>query len=227
MLSQKTMSLKKASIIILLILLVDQISKVYIKTHFQLNEDVTVFSWFKIAFVENDGMAWGTKLSDFFSFISDRSAKLILTLFRIVAVIGIAFWLVDVAKKKKPKILSFAIAIIFAGALGNIIDSVFYGVLFSDSHMQVATFLPADVGYASVFHGKVVDMLHFPIWSGILPEALPFVGGSYFSFFDPVFNVADMAISTGIGILIVFNKKAFEDPSKTETPVVASHNNPA
>jgi len=219
------MSLKKASIIIILILLVDQISKIYIKTHFVLNEDVTVFSWFKIAFVENDGMAWGTKLSDFFTFISDKSAKLILTLFRIVAVTGIGFWLVDVTKKKKSKTLIFAISIIFAGALGNILDSVFYGVLFSDSHMQVAEFLPEGGGYAEFFHGKVVDMLHFPIWSGVLPEWLPIIGGKYFSFFDPVFNVADVAISTGIGILIVFNKKAFKESSKIDKPDLESHNN--
>lgn len=222
---ESSMSLKKASIIIILILLVDQISKIYIKTHFVLNEDVTVFSWFKIAFVENDGMAWGTKLSDFFTFISDKSAKLILTLFRIVAVTGIGFWLVDVTKKKKSKTLIFAISIIFAGALGNILDSVFYGILFSDSHMQVATFLPEGGGYAGVFYGNVVDMLHFPIWSGILPEWLPLIGGKYFSFFDPVFNVADVAISTGIGILIVFNKKAFKESSKIDKPDLESHNN--
>ena len=219
------MSLKKASIIVVLILLIDQISKIYIKTHFQLNEDITLFSWLKIAFVENDGMAWGTKLSDLFTFISDKSAKLFLTLFRIVALTGIAFWLVDVTKNKRSKTLIFAIAIIFAGALGNIIDSVFYGVLFNDSAFEVAQFLPETGGYADVFHGKVVDMLHFPIWNGILPEWLPFFGGKYFSFFDPVFNVADVAISTGIGILIVFNKKAFNDNSKTETPHLESHNN--
>jgi len=219
------MSLKKASLIIIVILLVDQISKIYIKTHFQLGEDVAVFSWFNIAFIENDGMAWGTKLSDFVTFISDESAKLILTLFRIVAVTGIAFWLVDVTKKKKSKTLIFAISIIFAGALGNIIDSVFYGVIFNDSVMQVASFLPEEGGYANVFHGNVVDMLHFPIWSGELSDGLPLIGGKYFSFFDPVFNVADMAISTGIGILIVFNKKAFEEASKTETPYSESHNN--
>lgn len=220
------MSLKKASIVIVLILLIDQISKIYIKTHFALNDTIEILSWFEIAFVENDGMAWGAKLSDFFTFISDKSAKLILTLFRIVAVTAIGFWLVDVTKKKKSKTLIFAIAIIFAGALGNIIDSVFYGILFDDSHMQVATFLPDGGGYAQVFHGKVVDMLHFPIWSGVLPEWLPFIGGKYFSFFDPVFNVADVAISTGIGILIVFNKKAFKDETKTETHVSESHNNP-
>lgn len=219
------MSLKKASIIIMIILLIDQISKIYIKTHFALNDDIKVFSWFEIVFVENDGMAWGAKLSDFFTFISDKSAKLILTLFRIVAVTGIGFWLTDVTKKQKPKILVFAIAIIFAGALGNILDSVFYGVLFSDSHMQIATFLPEGGSYADVFHGKVVDMLHFPIWSGVLPESLPFFGGKYFSFFDPVFNVADIAISTGIGILIVFNKKAFKEVSIIDKSDLESHNN--
>ena len=203
------MSLKKAVLLIVIILLIDQISKIYIKTHFVLNEDVTVLSWFKIVFVENDGMAWGTKLSDIFSFISDSSAKLILTLFRIFAVSGIAYWLYDVTRKQKPKILIVAIAIVFAGALGNIIDSVFYGLIFSDSFGQIATFMPEGGGYANVFYGKVVDMLHFPIWSGILPEWLPIIGGAYISFFDPVFNIADVAISTGIGILIVFNKKAF------------------
>ena len=206
----KTLSLKKALLLIIAILLIDQISKIYIKTHFQLHEDVTVFSWFKIVFVENDGMAWGTKLSDIFSFISDKSAKLILTLFRIVAVTGIAFWLLDVIKKQRTKTLIFAVALIFAGALGNILDSVFYGVLFNDSFGQVATFLPESGGYAGVFYGKVVDMLHFPLWRGVLPENLPFIGGKYVSFFDPVFNVADVAISTGIGILIVFNKRAFK-----------------
>ena len=175
------------------------------------DEPINVFSWFEITFLENDGMAWGAKLSDFFTFISDESAKLILTLFRIVAVTGIGFWLIDVTKKQKSKTLTFAIAIIFAGALGNIIDSVFYGVLFSDSNMQVATFLPEEGGYANVFYGNVVDMLHFPIWRGNLPEWLPFFGGKHFSFFDPVFNVADIAISTGIGILIVFNKSVFKD----------------
>jgi len=209
------MSLKKASLIILVILLIDQISKIYIKTHFSLNDDpVKVFSWFEIAFVENDGMAWGAKLSDFFTFISDSSAKLILTLFRIVALTGIGFWLFDVTKKQKSKTLVFAIAIIFAGALGNIIDSVFYGILFDYSNGQVATFLPEGGGYADVFYGNVVDMLHFPIWSGVLPEWIPLFGGEYFSFFDPVFNVADMAISTGIGMLIVFNKRAFDDSNE-------------
>ncbi|MFT4803774.1 MAG: signal peptidase II [Psychroserpens sp.] len=204
------MSLKKATILILSILLIDQISKFYIKTHFTLNEKLEVFSWFQIAFVENEGMAWGTKISDFVSFISDRTAKVSLTIFRIVAVIGIGYWLKKSIADRSSKTLIFAISLIFAGALGNIIDSVFYGLIFDSSLSQVATFLP-EQGYDTIFHGKVVDMLHFPLWSGVLPEWIPFYGGEYFTFFDPVFNIADMAISTGIGILIFFNKRAFKN----------------
>ena len=203
------MSLKKSIVLITIILLIDQISKIYIKTHFQLQESLKVFSWFQIYFIENDGMAWGTKISDFMPFISDRTAKVILTLFRVVAICGIGYWLYDVTKKHKPKVLILAIAFIFAGALGNIIDSIFYGVLFNDSYTEVATFLPAEGGYDALLHGKVVDMLYFPLWKGYLPEWLPFFGGKYFTFFEPVFNVADVAISTGFVMLIVFNKKAF------------------
>jgi len=203
------MSLKKASIIIILILLVDQISKFYIKTNFVLGEDIRVFSWFQILFIENNGMAWGAKLNDFIPSISDRTAKLILTLFRLIAIVGITYWLVDTIKNKGSRILIIAISLIFAGALGNIIDSVFYSILFNDSYGQVATFLPQNGGYDTVFHGKVVDMLHFPMWKGYLPEWLPFWGGEYFTFFNPVFNFADMAISSGVGLLLVFNKNAF------------------
>ena len=210
------MSLRKASIIILLILIVDQISKIYIKTHFVLGEDVRVFSWFQILFIENNGMAWGAKLSDFLSFISDRTGKLILTLFRLAAITGIGYWLVNTIKTKGSKILIIAISLIFAGALGNIIDSVFYGVLFSDSYGEVATFLSVDGGYDTLFHGKVVDMLHFPLWKGYFPEWLPIFGGQYFTFFEPVFNIADMAISSGIGLLLFFNKKAFPKEGSSE-----------
>ncbi|OUR98228.1 lipoprotein signal peptidase [Flavobacteriales bacterium 33_180_T64] len=214
------MSLKKATILILLILLIDQISKFYIKTHFTLNEKLEVFSWFQIAFVENEGMAWGTKLSDFVSFISDRTAKVCLTVFRIIAVIGIAYWLKKSISNKSSKVLIFAITLILAGALGNIIDSVFYGLFFDSSLGQVATFMP-EQGYDVLFHGKVVDMLHFPMWSGVLPNWIPFYGGTYFTFFNPVFNIADMAISTGIGMLIVFNKRAFTTaPKKTEAEIL-------
>lgn len=209
------MSLKKATLLIVVILLIDQISKFYIKTQFALHHRIEVFEWFQILFVENDGMAWGTKLSDFITGMSDRTAKLTLTIFRIIAVIGIGYWLVTSVRKKGPNILIVAIALIFAGALGNIIDSVFYGIIFEDSYSQVATFLP-EVGYDTLFHGKVVDMLHFPLWEGVLPNWIPFVGGDYFTFFEPVFNVADMAISSGIGMLIIFNRKAFHQEEEED-----------
>lgn len=203
------MSLKKSIILIIIVLLIDQISKIYIKTHFKLQENIEVFSWFQIYFIENDGMAWGTKISDFVSFVSERSAKIFLTVFRIVAIFGIGYWLFDATKKKTSKVLILAIALIFAGALGNIIDSVFYGVLFDDSFNQVAVFLPEAGGYDTLLHGKVVDMLYFPLFEIDLPQWFPISGGKRFNFFEPVFNIADMAISTGFIMLIVFNKKAF------------------
>lgn len=203
------MSLKKSILLIIIILLIDQASKIYIKTHFKLQDSIEVFSWFKIFFIENEGMAWGTRISDFVSFISERTAKLALTIFRIIAIFGIGYWLYDATRKQGSKILTIAIALIFSGALGNIIDSVFYGVLFSDSYMQVATFLPEGGGYDTLLHGKVVDMLYFPLYKGYLPEWLPIWDGQFFTFFEPVFNIADMAISTGFIMLIVFNKKAF------------------
>jgi signal peptidase II len=203
------MSLKKSTILIIIVLLIDQISKIYIKTHFKLQENIEVFSWFQIYFIENDGMAWGTKISDFVSFISNRSAKIFLTVFRIVAIFGIGYWLYDATRKKGPKVLILSIALIFAGALGNIIDSVFYGVLFDDSFGQVATFLPEAGGYDTLLHGKVVDMLYFPLIELDVPEWSPIGGGKRFNFFEPVFNIADVAISTGFIMLIVFNRKAF------------------
>lgn len=202
------MTLKKSVFIILLVLLVDQISKIYIKTNFILGEDVEVFSWFKILFVENEGAAWGTKLSDIIPLVSDKIAKLFLTVFRIFAIAGIGYWLWDSVRKNNPKILILSIALIFAGAFGNIIDSVFYGLIFNDSYGQVAT-LFSDQPYGSLFHGKVVDMLYFPMIDTTWPDWVPGVGGKNFRFFEPVFNIADMSISFGVGILLVFNKKAF------------------
>ncbi len=201
------MSLKKSLLIIVLILLVDQISKVYIKTSFILGESHDVFGWFKILFIENEGAAWGTKLSDLLP-ISEPTGKLVLTIFRIFAVLGIGYWLWDIVKKQSPKTLILAVSLIFAGAVGNIIDSVFYGLIFDHSNGQVAT-LFTDNPYGSLFHGKVVDMLYFPLIDTTWPDWVPSVGGNRFRFFEPVFNIADTAISTGVGILIVFNKKAF------------------
>ncbi|RZJ59023.1 MAG: lipoprotein signal peptidase [Flavobacterium sp.] len=195
------MSLKKAYLIVILVLIVDQLSKIYIKTNFMLNEKVPVFDWFQIYFIENDGMAWGAE-------IPGSYGKLFLTLFRIVAVGGIGWWLWDSVRKHQSVYLIVSIALILAGAFGNIIDSVFYGLIFDHSVGQVAT-LFSDNPYGTVFHGKVVDMLYFPIWKGNLPTWMPIWGGDYFVFFNAIFNIADAAISIGVGILIVFNKRAF------------------
>jgi len=154
-------------------------------------------------------MAMGTKLSDLIPFISEKKAKLILTLFRLVAIGGLGYWLWDSLKKETHLLLKWALALIFAGALGNIIDSVFYGILFSDSYNTVATLFP-DKGYAPLFYGHVVDMLQFPLVEWDWPDWIPFIGGDHFLFFQYIFNVADTAISTGVGILIVFNKKIFK-----------------
>ena len=201
------MNLKKSLLIIIAVLLIDQLSKIYIKTHFVLGDSVEVFSWFKILFIENSGAAWGAKLSDFLP-ISEPTGKLVLTVFRLFAVAGIGYWLYDTIRKESSKTLILAVCLIFAGALGNIIDSVFYGVLFSDSYQQLATAF-SDEPYGSIFYGKVVDMLYFPMVDTTWPDWVPYFGGSSFRFFEPVFNIADMAISTGVGILLVFNKKAF------------------
>ena len=199
------MSLRKAYLLIFIILLVDQLTKIYIKTNFVLGEEVSVFGWFKILFIENEGMAWGTE-------IPGAYGKLFLTLFRLVAVTAIGYRLWDSVHKNSSNYLVVAIALILAGAFGNIIDSVFYGIFFDDSHQHLAT-LFSDKPYGKVFHGKVVDMLYFPIYEGYFPNWLPVWGGKDFKFFNAIFNIADMAISTGVGILIVFNKKAFHKPA--------------
>lgn len=201
------MNLKKSILLIVLILVIDQLSKIYIKTNFVLGESVQVFSWFKILFIENEGAAWGTKLSDILP-ISESLGKLFLTIFRLFAIFGIGYWLYDIIKKKSPKVLILAVSLIFAGALGNIIDSVFYGLLFNDSNNQVAELFSGEP-YGNIFYGKVVDMLYFPLIDTTWPEWVPGFGGKSFRFFEPIFNIADTAISVGVGILIFFNKRAF------------------
>lgn len=202
----------KSLLLILFILVIDQWSKIYIKTHFVLGESIDVFDKFKLYFIENEGAAWGAKLSDILP-IADDTGKLVLTIFRILAVSGIGYWLYDLIRKKVSGTYILSVSFIFAGALGNIIDSVFYGMIFDHSAGQVAT-LFSDEPYGGIFYGKVVDMLYFPLIDTTWPAWVPHFGGKAFSFFDPIFNIADVAISTGVGILIVFNKSAF-GPKKT------------
>ncbi|MFC2126926.1 lipoprotein signal peptidase [Bacteroidota bacterium] len=195
------MLLKKAILIIIAVLAIDQISKIWIKTNLMLGHEIFVFDWFRIHFIENNGAAWGAE-------IGGKSGKLFLTLFRLVAIVGIGYWLVKSIKAQAHNLLIISIALIFSGALGNIIDSVFYGVIFDKSNYQLAT-LFAENPYGTLFHGKVVDMLYFPMWHGVFPSWVPKVGGENFTFFNAIFNVADSAITIGVTILIVFGNKIF------------------
>ena len=208
------MSLKKSYALVLLILLVDQCSKIYVKTHFLYQEQIEVFSWFRLLFIENKGAAWGTQLSDFLP-VTEEMAKLVLTLFRIVTIVGIAIWMARSAHSKQRSILlSTSIALIFAGALGNLIDSVFYGKLFTESTpYRLAEFAwnAPKGGYEDFFYGRVVDLFYFPIIDTQWPDWMPGIGGRSFRFFEPVFNVADSAISIGVFILIAFNKRVFKN----------------
>lgn len=185
-------------LVIFSVLIVDQVVKVLVKTRMYWHDSIRVTDWFYIYFTENPGMAFGMELFD----------KLFLTLFRIVAVAAIGWYLTKIVKQDFKIGYIVCISLILTGALGNIVDSVFYGVLFDEStHAQIATFRPEGGGYAPLFYGKVVDMFYFPIIDTNWPEWMPFVGGNHFIFFSPIFNVADAAISCGIIALVLFYSK--------------------
>ena len=205
------MPLRKLCWIILAVLVLDQAVKMYIKLNYSLtfygSDAIVDLGWFRLLFVENKGMAWGARLNDILPFISDNTAKLLLSIFRLLAVTAIGYWLVRAVKTTTSKGQLIAVSLILAGALGNIIDSVFYGVLFSNSYGQIATFLPTEGGYAPLMFGHVVDMLQFPMVSWTWPEWLPILGGNSFTFFEPVFNIADSAISVGVILLLLKTRK--------------------
>ncbi len=194
----------KPILIILITLILDQGLKIWVKTNMYLGQEYQLLDWFYIHFTENNGMAFGIELGGYYG-------KLALSLFRLVFVGVIASFLAKLVRKKADKILIVSISLVLAGAIGNIIDGTFYGLLFSESYHQLATFMPEDGGYAPLFFGRVVDMFYFPLFKGYLPEWLPFWGGDYFVFFRPVFNIADAGISIGVGIMILFQKRMMKE----------------
>lgn len=196
------MKYKHALLIIFIVLILDQIIKVYVKTHFYMGESVKVIgNWFQLCFIENEGMAFGMKIMD------APIGKVILTLFRLVAVIIGFWWIKQLIKRGFSKGLLICASLILAGAAGNLIDSMIYGMIFTESDYQIAHLVPFGKGYGSFLHGRVVDMFYFPIIDTIWPKWIPYFGGKRFTFFDPIFNLADASISIGVIVLLIFQKK--------------------
>lgn len=200
-----------ATVIIVGVLLIDQIVKIWIKTHMYLGEEIVITDWFRIYFIENNGMAFGMEIG----------SKLFLTLFRIVAVSLLIYYIIRIRNREYIKTgYIVCCALITAGAAGNIFDSVFYGIIFNNPYPpEIASLFPPDGGYAPLFHGKVVDMLYFPLFSFYWPDWMPFVGGQYFLFFQPIFNVADAAITVGILVLILFYSRYLSAPVSQEESI--------
>ena len=199
--------MKKSLSIIFLVLICDQALKFWVKTHMFLGQQIPVFdNWFYLSFTENIGMAFGLKFAGSYG-------KLILSVFRLLAITAIGWYLVKIIKNKAKTGLIICVSLIFAGAIGNILDSLFYGMIFSNSGYDpfyIAKLFPSNGGYSSFLHGKVVDMLYFPIIKGTFPDWFPFWKSQSFIFFRPIFNIADSAISVGVFALVLFQKKLFK-----------------
>lgn len=188
-----------ALVIALIVVLLDQILKIWVKTTFYLGEEKVIFPWFRLCFIENNGMAFGWEFG----------SKIFLTLFRVVFVAAIVYYLLKLRKSSSVKFgYLICVALVLAGAVGNIIDCMFYGIIFNNPMPpETASLFPAGGGYGSFLQGRVVDMLSFPLFSFDWPQWLPFIGGKHFEFFKPVFNLADAAISCGIIAILLFYSK--------------------
>ena len=196
---------KKALLILFILLFIDQAVKIWVKTHMLIGQEYRVFGdWFYIHYTENNGMAFGMELGG-------SIGKLILSIFRLVAIVAIGWYLVSIVKSEASTGLVVAVTFILAGAIGNIIDCIFYGKIFSESFYQIAKIFPAEGGYAGILHGRVVDMLYFPLIESHFPRWLPIWGGEEFVFFRPIFNIADSCITIGVFIIILFQKKFFKE----------------
>ncbi|MFA9289647.1 MAG: lipoprotein signal peptidase [Solirubrobacteraceae bacterium] len=199
--------MKKISLLLLILLIIDQLSKYYIKTNFQLFESREIFGWFKLTFVENLGMAYGISYGE-------ENGKSILTIVRLIMICFIGVWIYNSVKKNASNYFLIPITLIFAGAVGNLVDSIFYGVCFDkgttfNSHYYEGLASLNFNGYSTLLQGAVVDMLEFPLFSFVFPDWFPYLKGTKFDFFKYIFNLADSYISIGVFFLIVFNKKAF------------------
>ena len=206
---------KKLVLFVIALLVLDQVVKIWIKTTMALGDEIRIFEWFRIHFVENNGMAFGLELGG-------EWGKTVLSMFRIIAVVMIGWYILHLEKRKAPTGVLCCFTLIFCGAIGNIIDSMFYGLIFSESYPQVATLFPAGGGYETFLHGKVVDMFYFPLFNGFLPEWVPIWGGKHIIFFRPVFNFADAYISIGFIMLILFYRNYFSEQEKKPTEEMAN-----
>lgn len=230
MVAKKAMPLKpsvKVGMLVFLVLLADQALKIGVKTHMEYGAEIKIlgFDWALLHFVENNGMAFGWDLGGSYG-------KLALSLFRVVAVAFLLFFIRQLIQEKIRFGVLASFGLILAGAIGNIIDSAFYGLIFSPSyyHGGLATLFPPEGGYAGFLHGKVVDMLYFPIWQGIYPNWVPILGGSEYFFFKPVFNIADVSITLGVLNILIFQRDFFryyqkEEEASANTAIVPESSN--